>query len=435
MDSDDARWSDTTAEMLQDLAMTSFVLSAADLTRRRGLRRMRVLALSLLLLAAVCYALTIDRSGGLGYLNSASEAAMVGALADWFAVTALFRHPLGLPVPHTAIIPTRKNALGKSLEEFVTGNFLTDEVVRARLAGADLSRRAGEWLTDPANSRRAVAMLSQLTGRGLAALDDTDVTTFVESVVVPRLIEEPVSPIAGELLDSVLENGAHHGLIDIFFVEAHHWLTENEAIVSRIVAERAPAWSPKWVDDLVVHRVRQEALAWVADVRDDPDHAARKAIDKMLAQLATDLQHDPETMQRGEELKARMLTSPRLGHTVGALWEAVRQALLASLDDPHGALRERAQEALIDFGRQLVDDDELRDRMDRYAANAIGYVVATYRTEIAAVISQTIDRWDGKEAADRIELHVGRDLQFIRINGTLVGAIVGLVIHALTVLS
>ncbi|MGI8576530.1 MAG: DUF445 domain-containing protein [Nocardioidaceae bacterium] len=415
--------------------MTSFVLTAADLSRRRGLQRMRALALSLLVLAGVCYALTVNRAGGWAYLNSASEAAMVGALADWFAVTALFRHPLGLPVPHTAIIPTRKNALGKSLEEFVTGNFLTDEVVQARLAGAELSKRAGEWLTDSANSRRAVTELSKLSQRGLEALDDADVASFVESVVVPRLIEEPVSPIAGDLLDSLVTNRAHHGLIDLFFTEAHRWLTDNEATVARILGERAPKWSPKWVDDLVIYRVRQEALAWVADVRDDRYHPARAAIDKLLAQLATDLQHDPETMQRAEELKVRMLSNPELGHTVRALWEAVRHALVGALADPDGALRQRAESALTEFGRQLVSDEDLRSRMDGYASNAIRHVVTTYRAEITAVISQTIDRWDGKEAAERIELHVGRDLQFIRINGTLVGAIVGLLIHAFTVLA
>jgi len=395
---------------------------------------MRLLALSLLVLALLIFVGTLHRSGTWGFVNAAAEAAMVGALADWFAVTALFRHPLGLPVPHTAIIPERKDALGQSLEEFVVDHFLTEEAARERLAAAEVSRRLGRWLAVPSHATRVASEASGLARRGLAAIREEEVRALVEDALLPRLMKEPISPVAGNLLAGIVDDEAHHGLVDLALVEAHAWLSANGETVARIVGERAPWWSPQWLDDRVIERVQQEVLSWVADVRDDPDHRARRALDDLLAQLARDLQHDPDTMQRAEALKVRVLTHPEIGGTVTAVWGAVRAALMDALDDPEGLLRRRAAAELARLGSRLVAEDSLRGRLDAHVGDAVGFVIRTYGREIAAVISQTVDRWDGKEAAERIELHVGRDLQFIRINGTIVGALVGLAIHTVTVL-
>ena len=405
--------------------MTSLVLSPADETRRRGLRRMRTLALSLLLLAAVVFLLTLHRDGAWGFVNAAAEAAMVGALADWFAVTALFRHPMGVPVPHTAIIPTRKDALGQSLQEFVTDHFLTADVV---------ARRLGRWLEDEGHSTRVVAEVATATGKALRVLHPDEVRSLVLGSMLPRLVEEPLSPVAGRLLEEIVRDGAHHGLVDIALVEAHSWLSSNQRTVARVMAARAPWWSPQWLDDKVIDRVHHEALAWVADVRDNPRHPARGALDDLLSQLGRDLQDDPSTMERFEALKTNVLTHPQVGDTVIAVWESVRTALLSALADEDGPLRRRAGEALRSLGQRLQRDDELRARVDGHVTDAVGRVLETYGPEIATVISTTVNRWDGKEAAERIELHVGRDLQFIRINGTVVGGLVGLVIHAVTLL-
>jgi uncharacterized membrane-anchored protein YjiN (DUF445 family) len=414
--------------------MTSLVLSPADQTRRRGLRRMRTLALSLLLLAAVVFLLTLHRDGAWGFVNAAAEAAMVGALADWFAVTALFRHPMGVPVPHTAIIPTRKDALGQSLQEFVTDHFLTADVARDRVASADVARRLGRWLEDEGHSTRVVAEVATATGRALRVLHPDEVRSLVLGSMLPRLVEEPLSPVAGRLLEEIVRDGAHHGLVDIALVEAHSWLSANQRTVARVMAARAPWWSPQWLDDKVIDRVHHEALAWVADVRDNPRHPARGALDDLLSQLGRDLQDDPSTMERFEALKTNVLTHPQVGDTVIAVWESVRTALLSALADEDGPLRRRAGEALRSLGERLQRDDELRARVDGHVTDAVGWMVETYGPEIATVISTTVNRWDGKEAAERIELHVGRDLQFIRINGTVVGGLVGLVIHAVTLL-
>ena len=214
--------------------------------------------------------------------------------------------------------------------------------------------------------------------------------------------------------------------------EGYGWLRDNRDVVAEVVGPRAPRWSPRWVDMLVIDRIHREALAWLADVRDNPDHAARRAIDDLLVQFARDLQDDPAVMQRFENFKRRMLSHPDVGPSLTAVWDSVRTALIDAVGDPDGPFRTRAREALVDLGRRLEEDAGLRNRVDARAAEAVGYVVRTYGAEIVSVISDTIERWDGREAAERIELHVGRDLQFIRINGTVVGGLAGLAIHTVS---
>ncbi|HSE71927.1 MAG TPA: DUF445 domain-containing protein [Nocardioidaceae bacterium] len=407
---------------------------ALDEERRRGLRRMRSLAVSLLLFAALVYLLTLGEDGVLGFVNAGAEASMVGAIADWFAVTALFKHPLGLPIPHTALVPKRKEMLGRSLEEFVGENFLHEEVIRDRLRVAEVSRRVGGWLEVGANSRRVVDEAASVLAIGLSRVRDEDMAALVREALLPRLLEEPVSPVAGSLLEEIVRDGAHHGLVDLALEEAHRWLLENERTFTEIVGERAPWWSPPALNDRVTHRLHIEVVAWVKDIRDDPYHHARSALDSMLEKLAHDLLHDEATQQRAERLKNRVLSHPQVVVTATSLWNAFRRALLASLEDPEGPVRQRAQQELTRFGSRLVAEQSLRDKLDGYLADLVVFGVGRYGNELTAVITHTIDRWDGKEAARKIELHVGRDLQFIRINGTIVGGLVGVAIHTVTVL-
>ena len=408
------------------------MLSAGDEERRRGLRRMRAVALGLLVFAAVVFVVTHGRDGVWGYVNAASEAAMVGAVADWFAVTALFRHPLGLPIPHTAIIPKRKDSIATSLEDFVTENFLTEENVRTRLDSAQVPRRLGVWLQQPGNAERVVAEASPALAKAVASIKDDEVRHLLDSILLPRLGREPVGPLAGHLLEGIVEDGSHRGLVDIGVRELHDWALANEATITALLGQRAPWWSPKWLDDTVTARVHVEIVKWLADVRDNPHHSARVALDNLLATLADDLQHDDDTIAKAEALKERFLTHPSVGNSLVSLWGSVRRAVIDALDDPDGELRARLVVALGDLGARVESDDELRASLDRRLGETVGYVVRTYGRELSTVISQTIDRWDGNEAAQRIELHVGRDLQFIRINGTIVGGLVGLLIYSLS---
>lgn len=403
-----------------------------DEERRRGLRRMRTLAVSLLLFAAAVYVATLDRHGFLGFVNAGAEASMVGAIADWFAVTALFKHPLGLPVPHTALVPKRKEELGRSLEEFVGENFLQEQVIRERLGVAEPSRRLGEWLAAEGHARRVVDEAASVLRIGLSKVRDEDLASVVEEAFLPRFREEPVAPLAGSLLEEIVRDKAHHGLVDLVLEEAHRWLSHNESTFSEIVGERAPWWSPPALNDRVTHRLHLELVAWIAEIRDDPFHHARTALDGLLAQLAEDLLHDQATQERTERLKERVLGHPQVLVTAVSLWNSFRRALLEALEDPEGPVRRRGLTELLALGERLGRDAQLRARWDGHAADLAVFVVKRYGDELTAVITHTIDRWDGKEAARKIELHVGRDLQFIRINGTIVGGLVGVVIHAVT---
>jgi uncharacterized membrane-anchored protein YjiN (DUF445 family) len=410
--------------------------SEADERRRQGLRRMKAVALSLLLLSAVVYVVTLRGDGVvIGYVNAGAGAAMVGAIADWFAVTALFRRPLGLPIPHTALIPNRKAALGLSLQEFVTDNFLSEQIVRDRMRSAQVSMRIGRWLADPLHSERVVTEGSKIVREALVRVKDEDVAALVVEAIIPRLLEESLSPVAGQLLGEVVRDGAHHGLVDLGLAELHRWLVENESSIGEMIAERAPWWTPVWLDERVGDRLQREAVSFVKDVRGDPDHRARQALDNFLLELSEDLQHDPDTIARAERLKRRVLAQPQVATTTVSLWNALRRALVESLGDADGPLRRRSVAEVTAFARRLTDEPALRDRLDGFLADAAAYLISNYGDEIATIISDTVDRWDGKEAARRIELHVGRDLQFIRINGTVVGGLAGVVIHALASLA
>ena len=408
--------------------------ASGDAERRSGLRRMRLVATSLLVAAAVVYGLTLGRGGAWGFVNAAAEAAMVGAVADWFAVTAIFRHPLRLPIPHTALIPRRKEALGKSLEQFVAENFLAEDVVRDKVARAGVPARVGSWLHGRGGAARVVEEAATVLTGALGVLRDEEVTGVIDQVVVRRLAAEPWSPVLGRLLGEVVRDGTHHPVVDLTLAEAERWLVANERTVRRLVEERAPLWAPDWLNERLGKRVHAEALRWVQDVSGDREHPGRKAIDDLLARYADALQNDPETRVKADEFQRRLLTSPGLADTLAGLWTSVRGYLNDALADPASSLRTRSEEALTDLGHRLEDDAAFAARVERHLTDAAGHVVRRFAPELATVISDTVARWDGDDAAQRIELFVGRDLQFIRINGTVVGALVGLLIHAVTVL-
>jgi uncharacterized membrane-anchored protein YjiN (DUF445 family) len=408
--------------------------TGADEARRRGLRRMRTVAVSLLGVAAVVYLATLGRDGFWGFVNAGAEASMVGAIADWFAVTALFKHPLGLPIPHTALIPKRKDDLGRSLEEFVGENFLQEDIIRDRVAAAAIAARVGDWLSDPANARRVVDEVADVAAIGLGKVKDDHVADLVTQAFVPRFREEPIAPLLGTMLGEVVRDDLHHGIVDLALDELHRWLVHNPETFTQVLSERAPWWAPPRLNEAVTQRIHTETIRWVEDIRDDPTHHARAAFDSMMAQLAHDLVYDQATQERAERFKERLLDHPQVVATAISLWKALRSALLTSMRDREGAVRKRLLTELSAFADRLGTDAELRARLDRGIADLTVFAVSRYGAELTAVITHTIERWDGKEAARRIELHVGRDLQFIRINGTIVGGLVGVVIHTVSIL-
>ncbi|MBO9532265.1 MAG: DUF445 domain-containing protein [Solirubrobacteraceae bacterium] len=407
-------------------------LTPADEQRLRGLRRMQAFALSLLIAAAAVYLATRSRAddGVWGYVNAAAEAAMVGGLADWFAVTALFRHPLRIPVPHTALIPRRKDEFGHSLQEFFTENFLTEEIVRGRVADARVAERLGEWLMRPGNAERVMARAARGGRIALERINDDEIRTLLESILIPQLVHEPIGPIAGDMLSAVVEDGAHHGLIDLLLGEVRRWLEERPEEFAEIVLDRAPSWSPSWLDERVAKFANVQARRWIGDVLADDVHPARIALDSLLRGLADDLQHDEAVQERAQNLAVRLLEHPQFAAGAVAVFRSSAAALQVALADPHSHLSRRGTGLIREFGEQLAANGPVTADIQRRIEDGSVFVVTTYGDELATVISHTIESWDGEQAARRIELHVGRDLQFIRINGTVVGALAGLAIHA-----
>jgi len=274
---------------------------------------------------------------------------------------------------------------------------------------------------------------SDVAAIALGRVKDEHIVELVDSVLVPRFREEPIAPLLGTFLVEVVRDDLHHGVVDLALEELHRWLLQNPDTFAAVLSERAPWWAPPRLNEAVTTKIHTEAIRWLADIRDDPQHHARAALDSMLAQLAQDLLFDEGTQARAEGLKLRLLDHPQFSATGISLWNALRRALLGALRDEKGELRSRLQSELTAFAERLTTDEELRRRLDALAADAVVFAVERYGAELTTVITHTIERWDGQEAARRIELHVGRDLQFIRINGTIVGGLVGLVIHTVTV--
>ena len=367
-----------------------------------------------------------------GYLRAAAVAGMVGGLADWFAVTALFRHPLGVPVPHTAIVPTRKDAIGRSLGEFVGTYFLAADVVRQRVRTARPSARAGQWLAGPGHAERVSAEAAGAVRAAVSVLGDDDVQAVLEDTLVRRLADVPTGPTLGRVLAQVVQDGAHRRLVDVSVDNGCRWLEQNRAAVLAAIVRQAPSWSPRFVDEKVAERVYAEVLRVATEVRDDPAHTLRASLDTFLVSYAADLQHDPATQRRADEAKHALLGHPQVRQTVADAGASVRRAVLETVDDPDGELRVRVTQAVRAFGARLQSEPALQAKLDGWLADLAAHVATGYRDELTTLITDTVDRWDGPQTARRIELHVGRDLQFIRINGTVVGALAGLLIEAVT---
>jgi uncharacterized membrane-anchored protein YjiN (DUF445 family) len=402
-------------------------------TRAKDLQKMKRFATGLLLVATVIFLVARwwevnDGPSWIGYVRAMAEAGMVGALADWFAVTALFRRPLGLPIPHTAIIPTKKDMIGDSLGDFVGENFLSEVVVRDKLARVEVSSRVGAWIGQEANADRITAELATAARGVVTVLRDEDVQDVIEQVLVRKLMEKPIGPPLGTVLQGVLADGSHHRLVDLVCDRAYDWVVANQEMVLRIVHERAPSWSPRFIDDLVADKLFMEVQAFAWAVKTDPEHPLRKAIDTFLVEFATDLQSDADTIERAEKIKQQIVAHPDVQKFIGQAWGTVKGLILDAAADPSSALRLRVRDGLVSFGTRLSSDAELRGKLDGWLADAAGYVVRHYRGEITTLITDTVSRWDAEETSRKVELQVGRDLQFIRINGTVVGALAGLVI-------
>ena len=406
-------------------------LSPGDAEKAAALRKMKLVALSLLIALGVVFVIAFalqKQYPWLEYVRAAAEGGMVGALADWFAVTALFKYPMGVKIPHTAIIPRRKDQIGASLGEFVETNFLSEQVVQDKLASINISGKVGQWLSGPGGAERVAKEGAAVIRGTFKVLNDDDVQAVIESMVRKHLLTPPWGPPVGRMAERIFADGHHHQLIDLLVDRAADWVADNHETVSRLVTDRSPQWVPSFVDGLVGDKVYVEILKFTRAVQSDPQHEVRKSIDKYLTDLAQDLQYDPAMIARAESIKAQVLGDPEVRELASRTWATIKGALLAAVDDPDSELTVKFKAAVRDFGARLVGDDELAGKVNAWIGDAAGYLVRTYRSDIAGVITDTVARWDGAETSQKIELQVGKDLQFIRINGTVVGALAGLAI-------
>ncbi|HEV3354949.1 MAG TPA: DUF445 domain-containing protein [Acidimicrobiales bacterium] len=401
--------------------------------RERQLRKMKHRATGMLVVMTVFFVLITvltDGTGVWGYLQALAEASMVGGLADWFAVTALFRHPLGIPIPHTAVIVERKDEFGRTLGEFVQENFLSADVITERVRNAHVVERAAEWLSDDANAAQLSGHAADLAV-GLADLvNDEDVHRLVDEELAAAVERLPLASMAGRGLQMMTAENRHHELFDAILRGLEHFLDESRETLRTRFAEEAPWWLPDAVDDRIFDRLFEGVCRLLRDVNRNPNHEVRKQFDTWVTSLIDRLEHSPEMQERVDELKREVLEHPQLREWSASLWGEVKDTLREQAADPDSELRARIADAVQALGRRLCEDEGLRKKAEQMIVDGVAYLAEHFHDELAELISGTVERWDASETSEKLELLLGRDLQWIRINGTVVGGLAGLVIHA-----
>ena len=409
--------------------------SAAARTNNAG-QDMKIIATGMLVVMAIIYVTSKSYEAvhpAIGFVRAFAEAAMVGGLADWFAVTALFRHPMGLPIPHTAIIPRNKDRIGDTLANFLKDNFLISRLVAQRMRHVDLAAGIGRFLQSPSGGEGRLKFgASRLLGDAIASLDKDRLGTMFKGAVKKQAVSLDIATPMGQILEVVMAENRHGPLIDSTIRWAYRTLDTNEMVIRNIVSDRANAVM-RWtgLDDRVANEVLDGLYKLLADMAADPHHPVRAKTEESLVQLAAELRHDPDLRQKVNEWKLELIENPAIASWLDGIWEQGREALLRAARDPDAALAGQFGDALIQLGNSLQQDKQLNRQINRFGRRAVIGVVDSYGDNIVKLVSETIRSWDTQTITDRVENAVGRDLQFIRVNGTLVGGLVGLLLHLL----
>jgi len=402
--------------------------------RRRQLAAARRRATALLAGVTVLFiAVTAAGAHGtlLGYVQAGAEASMVGGVADWFAVTALFRHPLGLPIPHTALIVERKDQFAETLGRFVQENFLNADVLAERIRAASLVPRLAAWLADPANAARLAGHAADAVVTVAEALRDEDVQRVLTAELTRAIDSVEVAPLAGRALRVVIAGGHHAELFNTIMFAADRYLGDHHDELSQLFEGEAPRWVPDAVYRRVFDRLFLRLRQRLVTMAGDPDDETRRQFDAWIAGLPDRLETDPELRERGERLKRDVLGSAGLRDWSSSLWQKAKETLRTQAADPDSELRRRLAELLVAAGRRLGSDQTLQDGLERMVESGARALADQFHDELAGLVTGTIERWDAEQTSSQLELLLGPDLQFIRINGTVVGAGVGLALHAI----
>ena len=398
---------------------------------------MKARASGLLVLATIIFViarLLETRHPWIGYLRAMAEAAMVGGLADWFAVTAIFRHPMGIPIPHTAIIPAKKDRVARTLGAFVQHNFLTREVIEGRLRGLRIGERLAAWVAQPENARTIARQAASALSAGAQMLRDEDVQELIDHTLEERIRMTHIAPIAGKLLSVVTEDNRHQELLDEAIALIARTVEQNHDLIRERVQRESPWWVPTAVDEKIFKKLVLSIERTLVEIRDDPEHPLRERFDLALRTFIENLQHSPQTLARAEELKLEFLDAEAVRRFSSSLWLDAKAALLRFAERAEETPKEGGtiERALTAFGEAVLADPALVQKVDEFITDVAAFLVERYQHDIADLITQTVRNWDADVTTRRIELAIGRDLQFIRINGTLVGALAGLLIYTIS---
>ncbi len=408
-----------------------------EATRKAELRRMKRMAGGLLVVALAVFlaALLLEPAyPWLGFVRATAEASLVGGLADWFAVTALFRRPLGLPIPHTAIIQTQKERIGRVLGNFVQNHFLSKEVLALRLKSMRVAERAARWLSEPANGTRMARHLAAGVVRTMEAVPDEQVRGLIQDTAVSRIKSVPVAPILGTVLSAVASDRRHQMLLDEALRLASDLMEKNREELRTRIKEESPWWVPGAVDQAFQKKLETAFQRLVDEIKLDPFHPLRQKFDVAFTDFVERLKHSPELSARAETIKADLLRHPAVTDFAASLWERARSAAGRLTTDDDGQALEPLARGITAIGGSLLAKPERLEELDDFLTGFAASVLERHRHEVGTLIAETVRQWDPEVAAERLELAVGRDLQFIRLNGTLVGGLAGLVIYTVSLL-
>lgn len=407
----------------------------SDAEKRAQLRKYRSIANGLLVIAAVIfltcswYQSTGNAGAWAGYVRAAAEAGMVGGLADWFAVTALFKHPLGLPIPHTALLPENKSRLGSTMSEFVGENFLNPELITEKIATAGIPERMGNWLEN--NPETVSREAGSFVVKVVQDIDPDEATQFIDDQGIARFAEPQWGPYAGQMLQGLIDDGKTEPVVDSIIGWGRKKIDLSQEQIATIVDERMPDWAPQFAKSLVGERVYKELRQFAAEVDSNPYHEARQALRRFFSQLAVDLQYDDKTIEKVESLKSDIMNSKVVLGAGATIWASVSTTIIEAASNEESSLRTKIRDGAQEWGMRIQNDESVRGDLDRRITRAGRFLAENYSGEIAAIIEETVDKWDTEEAVDKIQLMVGKDLQFIRYNGTIVGSLAGLAIYVI----
>lgn len=407
-----------------------------DHEKRKQLNRYKAFATGLFLLMAALFIITTilqksNTSHWIGYVRAFSEAAMVGALADWFAVTALFRHPLGLPIPHTNLIESSKQKLGDNLGNFVVNNFLSPENIRPYIEKIKISNFVGEWLSKQKNQEILMVNLSEIVLDILNKLDDSEVSEFISKKVSEMTDNIKLNAILGNGVQYLLDKNDHQKIISNLAAQIKHYIIENKDVIQERVKKGSYSFIPSFVDNKIADKIASGLADFFKEIEENPKHEIRDLITRKIYEFSTDLKENPKWNEEFRTIKNDLLKNDKLSEYSTDIWNSIKKTLTEELQNDNSTLKNYLSKNLNEFSQNLKSDEKLQAKIDNWVRMTAYKYILKNTHQFGSLISSTVGNWQGKELSEKLELEVGKDLQFIRVNGTLVGGLVGLIIYTI----